>query len=102
MDKEFWKNIAKLSGGLLAVTLAVLTVIWILPRLIHEILVSTIKGREVFVGAIVLLMGAIVLVWALAVRTFARSETQPRPPKPVESTGDSKREEEEVKRMSKL
>ncbi len=99
------KAIGKLTGVLLAVTLAFYFLLNILPGFAKEIIQSNLEGREFMVGALILLMFFIVGIWAYAIRAFTRTEVQSsQKALPSLSGGDrsQKQVELEIKRMSNI
>ena len=100
------KAIGKLSGVLLAVTLAFYFLLNILPGFAKEIIHSDLPGREFMVCALILLMFVIVVIWGYAIFHFVRREALPNrsatstafPP----NSPEHKTTEEEIKKMSEI
>jgi len=102
--------IAKLSGVLLAVTLVLYFIINTIPALVREIASSDMNGREYLIGALILLMFTIVVIWGYAIWAFTRSETRATAreegsvttPQIQEVQEESRQPDEEIKKMSKF
>lgn len=105
MHNSIYKAIGKLTGVLLAVTLAFYFLLNILPSFAKEIIKSDLEGRELMVGALILLMFFIVAIWAYAIWAFTKTETQSTEERTAlrSSLEDSQQgHEEEIRRMSNI
>ncbi|HUJ11653.1 MAG TPA: hypothetical protein VL171_16710 [Verrucomicrobiae bacterium] len=108
-SSEIAKVIGKLSGALLAVTLALYFLLNIIPTFAKEVIDSNLKCREFMVASLILLMFMITVIWAYAIRVFSKNEVQPQRlplPNPNPASEDRRalhdRVENEVKKMSEL
>jgi len=105
MLESITKAIGKLTGVLLAVTLAFYFLLNIIPGFAKEIIQSDLEGREFMVGALILLMFFIVVIWAYAIRAFTRTEVQSAQQELPRFTGDDRSQnqvEQEIQRMSNI
>lgn len=105
MLESIAKVIGKLTGVLLAVTLAFYFLLNILPSFAKEIIHSDLEGRELMVGALILLMFFIVGIWAYAIRAFTKTEiksVQARPSLNISQERSQETSEQEIQRMSNI
>lgn len=105
MPDSIAKIIGKLTGVLLAVTLAFYFLLNILPSFAKEVINSNLEGRELMVAALIVLMFFIVGIWAYAIRAFTKTETQVRNRENFSRVDSSRQEggsEEEIRRMSNI
>lgn len=102
---EMWRVIGKLSGVLLAVTIALYFIVNALPRFAELVIQSDMVGREYMVGALIFLGFVIILIWGIAIVAFSRKERSTSPDvlrrSPDSRPPDNERSDQ-IRRMSEL